>query len=163
MISDKLLHIQALSGMPEEEWLFWAKVDTSGNCWIWRSAINPTGYGAFNWRGKTRKAHRIAYELAYGVSLSSEQHVMHSCDNPACVNPAHLTLGTHLDNVRDKVTKGRQRSLGRGSRLTADDVAIIRERYARGGITQQQLAAEYNVTPNFMSEILRGRAWKDDL
>jgi len=94
---------------------FNAKVDRSGgddSCWPWMGARIPRGYGVFGLSSKQRsaRAHRIAYEIAHGLplgSLPSEWHVCHSCDNPPCVNPSHLWLGSASDNMSDAAAKGR--------------------------------------------------------
>lgn len=76
-------------------------------CWLWRGSIKPrNGYGHMHAHGKDYNAHRLAYELAKGP-IPSGMEVMHSCDVPHCVNPAHLSIGTHLDNMRDAAAKGR--------------------------------------------------------
>lgn len=90
---------------------FWPKVDRRGpdECWPWKAARRAAGYGKIG-RGKSGRgwmlAHRASWELAHGP-ISSETLVLHRCDNPPCVNPAHLFLGTHADNVHDMVAKGR--------------------------------------------------------
>lgn len=91
---------------------FWSKVDTSGteehpDCWEWTAYRRPTGYGHFRFRGKQWKAHRVAYTLIKG-EIPEGQCVLHiECDNPPCVNPAHLKTGTQADNMRDRDQKGR--------------------------------------------------------
>lgn len=86
------------------------KVDTSGGidaCWIWRGTINSGGYGVFN-IGCIVSAHRAAYELFVGHILSDQtREVCHRCDVPLCVNPLHLFLGTHRQNLQDAIDKGR--------------------------------------------------------
>lgn len=89
---------------------FWAKVDRSGECWAWTGETNNQGYGRFVfWHEGERKrvfAHRMSLVLA-GVDLADSEVVMHSCDTPPCVNPAHLSIGTQTDNMRDALAKGR--------------------------------------------------------
>lgn len=89
---------------------FWARVDRSGECWLWTSETNRFGYGRFMlWHDGMRTrilAHRLALKL-YGVALADDQVVMHTCDNPPCVNPSHLSVGTQLENIRDARDKGR--------------------------------------------------------
>ena len=81
-------------------------VDRSGDCWVWTGWINHYGYGGFRFRGKSRGAHRVAYELAHGP-FDEKLHVLHRCDNPPCVRPDHLWLGTQADNMADMKRKGR--------------------------------------------------------
>lgn len=87
---------------------FWAKVliGKDDDCWIWRGARLPRGYGHITWRMKTESAHRVAWRIAFG-DIPGDLHVLHRCDNPSCVNPNHLWLGTASDNIKDGVRKGR--------------------------------------------------------
>ncbi len=92
----------------DDEARFWTFVQKTDTCWLWTGAKFRKDYGAFRSKGKIRHAHRYSYELAHGVELTDIQQVlMHTCDNPPCVNPAHLRLGTHADNVADMIAKGR--------------------------------------------------------
>lgn len=79
------------------------------NCWEWRWSTNPDGYGEIRIGGKKMRAHRVAYHVAYGED-PGRRHVLHSCDNPPCVNPGHLRLGTHTDNMRDRSSRGRAKN-----------------------------------------------------
>lgn len=88
---------------------FWTKVDVRDGCWSWRAARNPKGYGVFSCEGRTVSAHRFSYEL-YNGPIPSGMVVRHKCDNPPCVNPDHLELGTQADNERDKINRGRYRN-----------------------------------------------------
>lgn len=89
---------------------FHARVDSTAGpdkCWPWTRGHGPGGYGQTHHLGQPVRAHRLAYTLAVGP-IPPGMHVLHRCDNPPCCNPAHLFIGTHLDNMRDKVEKGRQ-------------------------------------------------------
>ena len=94
-----------------DEARFWSKVslpDAPRNenlCWNWKGST-AKGYGQIKIRGDVLRCHRVAYEIENGP-ITDEQHVLHSCDNPLCVNPRHLRLGTHQDNMTDKKERGR--------------------------------------------------------
>ena len=85
---------------------FWAKVDKSGDCWMWTASKHQKGYGQVRIEGKLYRAHRLSYEWTYG-SFDKKLCVCHKCDNPSCVKPEHLFLGTVTDNMRDMCVKGR--------------------------------------------------------
>jgi len=87
---------------------FWARVDKSGDCWMWRGSRRRDGYGVIHVHGKMLMTHRYSFMLANGP-IPAGSLVMHSCDVPACVNPAHLRLGSHFDNTLDAALKGRMR------------------------------------------------------
>lgn len=146
----------------EELKRFWGKVDkisNPNNCWIW-TAYKWRGYGKFGWHGKIYLAHRISYELAFG-EFDPTLDILHKCDNPACVNPDHLFSGTHLDNMRDMINKGRdykfQHFTGEKSahhKLTDKQVVEIRLRYKNEKITQKQLGEIYKVDQTQISHIV---------
>ena len=143
---------------------FWAKVDRSSSttgCWEWTGSRHPRGHGQFGF-GRSVKAHRFIYEAQVGP-IPAGMVIMHTCDNPPCVNPAHLRAGTQADNVTDMVTKGRRASTqgqrnGR-SKLTPQIVAQIREIYAAGKATQLDLAAHYGVGGTTIWRIVHGQSW----
>lgn len=98
-------------------------VDKSGSCWLWTGARYPAGYGEFR-IGDESYAHRLAWFRTHGVRAPKGLTVMHACDTPACVNPAHLTLGTQLDNIADAVRKGRHSEWARtGFKLNGEPVS----------------------------------------
>lgn len=140
---------------------FWAKVTKGGSdtCWVWNAARNTRGYGTFRWEGRTVSAHRVAYELHYGP-IPEGMSICHSCDNPWCVNPAHLFLGTHAENMADMKVKGRAVGFAGEShpsaKLTEEDVRAIRSDSTH---TWKQLAAQYGVTAGLIGHVKRRESW----
>lgn len=93
--------------LSKKVWLrFWSKVQISESCWLWMKGKNRACYGQFSISGKKYRANRLAYMLTQG-NIPPGYQVCHMCDNPSCVNPSHLFLGTHQDNIDDKMKKGR--------------------------------------------------------
>lgn len=143
---------------------FWAKVDKSGGddaCWIWTACTNRS-YGSFLWNNRVTHAHRVSWMLVHG-DIPSGLEICHNCpggDNPSCVNPKHLYLGTHTQNMRDVIAKGQRAINVHGElhgmhKLTDAAIAEVRQRYAEGGVTQQVLADEYGVSQVHISWIIR--------
>lgn len=134
-----------------------------GGCWRWGGSFFPNGYGQFYAKvdGKRTSlgAHRVSYEAFHGP-IPEGLVVRHKCDNPGCVAPHHLELGTHQDNHNDKVERGRQaRGEGHGlSRLTAKAVRAIDQLLGQGD-TNVKLAAQFGVCPATIGHIRRGRVW----
>ncbi len=135
----------------------------AGGCIEFTGYRSVKGYGEIKVDGRMEKAHRQAWVLHHGP-IPEGMHVMHSCDNPPCVNIEHLTLGTNDDNVADRVAKGRSsRLLGERStsaKLTEADVKAIR-RMASLGMTNMEIAAEFNVSNQNVSQIVLRRTWKE--
>ena len=135
------------------------------SCWKWKGAIDRYGYGVLSHNNKILKAHRISYEIYYAEPLGN-LHCLHRCDNPSCVNPLHLFPGTNLDNVRDKVQKGRcytgnQKGENNGaSKLSDDQVLKIRELYKSGKYTTLKLGEMYKVNRSTISYIINNKTFK---
>lgn len=146
---------------------FWAKVDRQGlnECWEWqncsRSADNYGRLRVGGAAGKDLLAHRVAWELSIGPIPEGRQ-VLHHCDNPPCVNPAHLFLGDPAINSADKIAKGRHAhgSSHGQAKLTESVVRDMRERYAAGGISQRALARHYGVSQRALQAALIGKTWR---
>ena len=158
---------------------FWSQVDVGPgkDCWNWRGASVPDGYGMFWIRGHTYRANRVAWRIVHGP-IPQGLVIMHVCDNPPCCNLGHLKVATDLENNTDKVRKGRgavgdrhgsrtqpeqwyrNRVVSGSAILTAVDVQEIRKRYAQGQVTQQRLADEYGLSQTTISGIIRRKQWK---
>ena len=150
---------------------FWDKVEKNGPvsapdlgpCWVWTGDRHEHGYGRLKETGTraTVYAHRLSYELHHGP-IPPDHHVCHRCDNPPCVNPAHLFAGTDRDNHADRDAKNRVRHGERhaNAKLTADKARVIRALYAAGGVSQRKIAQLYGVSHQTISELLRGENWR---
>ena len=143
---------------------FWAKVRKTDWCWIWTEGRDGKGYGRMWADGKTMRTHRLSWMINRG-DIPIGKHVLHNCkplaDNPACVNPAHLWLGTNADNVRDKVEKGRTAHT-RGEKCGRHKVTEIqvREIGSRRGENQRLLGLEYSLDKSTISKIMLGKTWR---
>lgn len=154
---------------------FWTKVSVAGDdeCWNWTACKNRRGYGMLR-RPQTRSnylAHRLSYEMNIGP-IPDGFGVLHTCDNPSCVNPRHLFIGDHSANMADMWAKGRHRRLnptwlaGRhaqgekhgSSRLTESDVVAIISRISAGE-RPTHIARDYPVGPGAIHDIKHGRTW----
>lgn len=136
---------------------FLANVDQSGDCWTWTGKTDKDGYGVFYKDGGDFRAHRVGYEIGHGVS-PGDLCVCHHCDNPQCVNPAHMFLGTNAENTADRNAKGRQMrgERQRFAKLCESDVIAIRASMAR----QVDLAAQFGVTQGAISAVKLRHTWK---
>jgi hypothetical protein len=136
-------------------------IDPITGCWVWQETKGRGGYGKLTINSRRYQAHRIAY-LEFIGPIPAGLLVMHRCDNPACICPDHLKLGTHQDNTDDMVRKGRQRSpLGEqhgNAKLTVVDVLHIRAESANG-IHGTALAQSMNVSSATVHRVITGKQW----
>ena len=140
---------------PTLEERFFAKVNKTETCWLWTASKHPKGYGHFG--GPQLRAHRMSWVIHHG-SIPEGLQVLHKCDNPSCVNPKHLFLGTNLDNMRDCAKKGRR--INRGTKnprakITEDDVRSIRADERR----QVDIAKQYGLAQTTVSDIKLKNLW----
>lgn len=144
-----------------DEDAFWQRVSPCPNtgCWFWMGS-NKGGMGYGELRGRDW-AHHVSYAMFNGP-IPDGLFVCHRCDVRLCVNPNHLFLGTHMDNMRDAVSKRRhafgERNLG-GGKLTEEDVRSIRAQYCRGVTRQEDIAEDFGVSQGLVSAIIRRAIW----
>ena len=131
---------------------FWSKVDKRGpdDCWPWLAYTNAGGYGVITIAGKQVLAHRQAYQIARSEEIPQDTCVCHRCDSPGCMNPTHLFLGTHDDNMQDMVQKGRCHT-----KLSGDQAQGIR----LDPRTTRSIDKDYGIHQTMVSRIKRGEAW----
>jgi hypothetical protein len=156
---------------------FWEKVNKTDTCWLWTASVNNMGYGEFKLPGATsgvEYSHRMSWIIHSGP-IPDGMNVLHHCDTPRCVRPDHLFLGTQKDNVHDCFNKRRNPVLINGpglmgeshgmAKLTEEQVIDIRSRYISGvnkynPSNRQELAEEFNITPNHVWQVKKGNVWK---
>lgn len=139
----------------EDEARFWDKVDTADgdDCWEWQSATDKHGYGQFGFEGTVQLAHRMSFYFENGYW--PDPCCLHRCDNPACVNPAHLYEGDQSDNMKDAMARGRLPQAGRDPALSPEEVQDVRQRVEDGGRgIQKRLADEYDVSEDLISRVV---------
>ena len=136
---------------------FWDNIDKSGDCWEWTAGKQNHGYGKLRLpRGEQVYAHRYSWELHNGI-IPNGMHVLHKCDNPSCVNPSHLFLGTHKDNMIDCGNKGR-RNQAKGSDspksvINKQERKDIKKLTSFGNLPHWVIASMYEVSPATVSRI----------
>lgn len=145
---------------------FWEKVDKGddGACWNWTAALNHGGYGVFGLFPRSAvKATHVSWNIHFG-EIPNGLWVLHTCDNPSCVNPKHLFLGTAQDNMDDKVKKGRHAATvgerNKSHKLSYEKVLEIRQRYALGNTTYRELSNEFGVSEVQIGNIVRLEDWR---
>jgi len=138
-------------------------------CWMWTGAPDKDGYGTFRLDGKKHKATHIALMLS-GVSLPLGSNVLHMCDNPGCVNPGHLYIGTHGDNARDREVRGRNgwmtsyasmkgRKVSSRAKLDMDKAGDIRRKYQCEGMSMRALASLFGVHHSVIWKVVSNLIW----
>lgn len=130
------------------------------DCWIWKGSKHRQGYGNVTYKEKLELAHRVSWMIYYG-EIPEGIKVCHHCDEPSCVNPAHLFLGTQLDNMADCIKKGRfTRNIPKTRRikLNFDQVQEIKMLNEKG-ITRKELQEKFNVGQTCIAKILQGKSW----
>lgn len=148
--------------LPKER--FEKYIDRSGDCHIWIGCKHSKGYGSFQLgyehNNKKAYAHRFAYELYIG-KIPKGLLILHKCDNPSCVNPAHLFTGTNADNSKDMVSKNRQ---AKGSKIASsklkESIVIKIKSMLEKGITHKIIAEKFKVSRDTVTKINTGKTWK---
>lgn len=132
-------------------------------CWEWTGSRDNQGYGRVRHGKRLLLAHRLMWSVANCEEIPDGLDILHRCDNPPCVNPNHLYAGTHLQNMRDRDSRGRRRppygEQNASAKLNADQVRDIRARLARGE-NQYALAAKYGVRQATISSIHLQKSWR---
>src|SRR3990167_7108208 len=141
---------------------FWSKVKKTSHCWIWTAHRNNKGYGLFGMNKTMRSAHRVSYEFLIG-EIPEKMCVLHRCDNPPCVNPRHLFLGTVAENNADMIKKGRARKV-RGEKHPASKMTDLKVRQARamyltGRFTMRSLSEKFGISHTPMILIINRITW----
>jgi hypothetical protein len=144
-----------------ERFLRYYRPGDPAECWPWLGSTDRDGYGVIgDERQRQLRAHRVSYERFHGVVVPAASYVLHACDNPVCVNPHHLRLGSNAENMADKTAKMRQPH-GEGhwkARLTERDVRAIRSAYPSR--TAPELAAQYGLTVQGIMAVVNRKLWK---
>jgi hypothetical protein len=158
-MDNKKIYHQRLKTLEER---FWEKVNkrSPDECWEW-VATKRNGYGRMYTSGRLIGAHRVSWRINFGEFPPADVKVLHKCDNPSCVNPRHLFLGTQQDNVDDMIEKGRHRyPIGENvhtNKLTEDEVREIRK--LSSTLSQSSISEKFGVSKGAIKHILRGRSW----
>ena len=147
--------------------ILWEHVSKTDGCWEWIGRRNKKGYGLATNSGRLLcsgnvvKAHRLSWFIHNGP-IPEGMLVLHRCDNPPCVRPDHLFLGTHQDNLLDSMSKGRRMpnkgELNGRSKLCTDDIPAIRE-LINSGISRREISRKYGVNESTIRRIARNRGW----
>ena len=142
---------------PREYILTRISIDETSGCWNWTAGIGRGGYGRAKHNRQEYKAHRYSYQVFVG-EIPDDKILCHKCDNPRCVNPAHVYVGTHKDNSHDRMARGRYKN-GR-TKLAPEDYGEIRILYNEG-VGPKAIAAEYGITPSSVYRIIHNQVSPD--
>ena len=151
-------------GNKMEDFLDNTRINVSTGCWEWQGYKDRDGYGQMGFENKNRLVHRLAYML-YNQCTEEDikgKVIMHLCDNPSCVNPEHLQIGTQKDNIQDCIQKGRRANRkgeqNPNAKLTEYQAQKIRELYQLG-ISQEELAKMFNVARRTIYNVRKNISW----
>lgn len=134
--------------------------EPNSGCWLWTGLMANDRYGAIKFSGKKRLAHRISYALFCG-EISKDLDVCHKCDTPLCVNPQHLFLATHAENMQDMHKKNRHKYVSHAgsangrAKITEKDVKYIRESAEDSYV----LSLKFDLNPDYINQIRQGKHW----
>ena len=131
-------------------------VDVTDSCWNWCGGTNHFGHGKYRRNGRLENAHRVSWEMHTG-SIPTGMFVLHKCDNPKCVNPEHLFLGTAWDNTQDMLKKGRHH-IGLQAKITQEIADEIRRKYQEG-VHEKELSEEYGLSRTQTHRIVTNQCW----
>ncbi len=136
-------------------------INKETDCWEWTGQLKE-GYGCFSFQGKEKLVHRVMYERHKGA-IPPKHNICHSCDNPKCVNPKHLWLGTQADNILDMIKKGRDRKAfgekNHAAKITEDDVKNIRLKY-KEGMNMSSISRLLNFPYPIVLRVCKNETWK---
>lgn len=138
-----------------------SKIKQVNDCWEWQGSLHRQGYGNFPYKNSGQLAHRVSWILFNG-EIPSGMNICHKCDNPPCVNPDHLFVGSYQDNINDMFRKGRKNHQGENHpkvKLSSSQVLEIRELLNKK-ITQEEICKKYGITNGHVGSIKHKRTWK---
>lgn len=168
IVGEPLRFVNRHSHAKPLEQRFWAKVDKNGPvpdhrpelgaCWIWIGSKTSNGYGKISAYRRLDMSHRVSWRLHF-EPIPPGMNVLHSCDNPACLRPDHLFLGTTLDNVRDRIQKNR--TVKGSAKLTEEAVREIRDKYRSTKVSMAQLGKQYGVSPATICLAITRQTWNN--
>lgn len=148
----------------KSKFLRFVKIPENPNdCWVWVGGKDSSGYGSIRWKGKILSSHRLSYEIHIG-EIPERLCVCHICDNPICVNPKHLKLGTQYDNYQDMVNKNRgyiaPGEANGKSKITKSQAMEIIRLYKTGKFSQKELGEQFGISQSHTSDIINHKKWR---